>query len=108
METDDDMGDADGANDGDDHGPLDDIAREVGAPGIVEIDVIIGDASISITERGAKLGKKGIAIPTDDRRRGGLGGRVGGHDTQPGVAASIPDCRDDPNEKWGGVRGTGG
>lgn len=101
MQTDDDMGDANRANDGDDNGPLDDIAGEVGAPGIIEIDIIIGDASISITERGAKLGKKGNAIPTDDRRRGGLGGEVGGHDTQPGVAASIPDCRDDPNARWG-------
>jgi hypothetical protein len=100
METDDNMGDANRANDGDNNGPLDDIAGKVRAPGIVEIDVIIGDASISITERGAKLGKKGIPIPTDDRRRVGLGGKVGGHD-QPGIAASIPDCRDDPDERWG-------
>lgn len=91
MQTDDDMGDANGANDGEGDSALDDIAGEVGAPGIIEIDIVIGNAAISITEWGAKLGQERIVIPTDDPRRGGLGGKVGGHDTKARVTASIPD-----------------
>lgn len=101
MEANDDMGDANGTNDGDDNGPLDDIAGEVRSPGIIEIDIVISYTSISIAEWRAKFGKKGIAIPSDDRRGRGLGGKVGGHDTQPGVAASIQDGRDVSNKRWG-------
>lgn len=99
METNDDMGDANGADNGHDNGSLDDIAGKVGTPGVVEIDIIIGDTSVAITEWRAKLGEKRIAIPTENRRGGGLGGKVGGHDTQPGVAASIPDDRDSHTEE---------
>lgn len=83
------MRDANGPYDGHHDGAFDDIAGEVGAPWVIRVDIEVGDASISLTERGAKLGQERVAIPTGRQR--GLGWRVGGHDTQPPFTASIQD-----------------
>lgn len=81
------MRDADGSYNRHNDGAFDDITWEVGAPWVIRIDIEVGDASISLTERGAKLGQERVAIPTGRQRR--LGWRVGGHDTQPLFTASI-------------------
>lgn len=83
------MCDANGSYNGHDDGAFDDITGEIGAPWVVRVDIEVGDASISLTERGAKLGQERVAIPTSRQR--GLSWRVGGHDTQPPFTASIQD-----------------
>lgn len=89
MKTYDYMCDANGSYNGHNDGAFDDITGEVGAPWVIWVDIEVGDASISLTERGAKLGQERVAIPTGRQR--GLGWRVGGHDTQPPFTASIQD-----------------
>lgn len=83
------MRDANGSYNGHNDGTFDNITGKVGAPWVIWIDVEIGDASISLAERGAKLGQERVAIPTGRQRR--LGWRVSGHDTQPLFTASIQD-----------------
>ena len=83
------MCDANGSYNGHNDGAFDDITGEIGAPWVIRVDVEVGDASISLTERGAKLGQERVAIPTGRQR--GLGWRVGGHDTQSPFTASIQD-----------------
>lgn len=87
MQTYDYMRDANGSYNGHNDGTFDDITGEVGAPWVIWIDVEIGDTSISLAERGAKLGQESVAIPTGRQRR--LGWRVSGHDTEPLFTASI-------------------
>ena len=92
-------------DDGHQNRTSDHVTGEVGAPWIVEVDVKVGDASISVTEGRAKLGQEGVAIPTD-RRGSRLRRKIGGHDTLPPFAASIQDGVD--VRKGGGLRrGTG-
>jgi hypothetical protein len=101
METYDDMRDANGSYNGHNDGAFDDITGEVGAPWVVRVDIEVGDASISLTEWGAKLGQERVAIPTGRQR--GLGWRVSGHDTQSPFTASIQDnvgrCERDGDDK---------
>lgn len=89
-EADDYMGDAHWLDDRQENRAFDHVAGEIRAPWVVQINVVIGDVSVAWAERRAKLGQKGVAIPTG-RRGGGLEGEVGGHDTQPRFAASIQD-----------------
>jgi hypothetical protein len=104
METDHNVCNANRFDNGHKNRAFDNVTGKVGAPWIVKVDVIVGDASIATAERGAKLGQEGVAIPTDRRGRR-LGGRVGGHDTLPPIAASIQDGFD--GRKGGSRRGTG-
>lgn len=83
-EADDYMGDAHRLDDGQENRAFDHIAGEIRAPWVVQINVVIGDVSVALAERGAKLGQKGVAILTG-RRGGGLGGEIGGHDTRRGL-----------------------
>jgi hypothetical protein len=92
------MRDANGSYNGHNNGTFNNVTGEVGAPWVVRIDIEVADGSISLTERGAKLGQERVAIPTGRQRR--LGGMVGGHDTQPLFTASIQD-------NVAGVRGMG-
>lgn len=88
METNHHMCNAHRFDDGHQNRAFDHVTGEVGAPWIVEVDVIVGDASVSVTEGRAKLGQEGAAIPTD-RRRSRLRRKIGGHDTLSSFAASI-------------------
>jgi hypothetical protein len=83
------MSDANGPYNGHNDGTFDNITGKVRAPWVIWIDVEIRDASISLAERGAKLGQERVAIPTGRQRR--LGWRISGHDTQPLFTASIQD-----------------
>lgn len=50
------MRDANGSYNGHNDGTFDDITGEIRAPWVIWIDIEVGDASISLTERGAKFG----------------------------------------------------
>ena len=56
MQTNDNVGDADGTDNFEDDGALDGIAGEIGAPWVDGFDVKIRDAPVPWTERRSKLG----------------------------------------------------
>lgn len=59
MQTDHEMGDAEGFDDGQDDRSLDYISRRICLPRIVRLHVELGDISIPIAERSCELGEEG-------------------------------------------------
>ena len=70
MQRDDQVGYAHGTHDGEHDGTADGVSGEIGAPGVIGVDVEVGDIAGTRAQRRVEAGEEGMARP-------GGGGRFG-------------------------------